>query len=178
MTIFGGCYMTKSEYMALPTAKEMMQALQSDPVLQNDDEACAAFNRRAQEEFEEKIKKSYGKYDPDIHYDFNRKKRRTPKARCKPHRAFFMQNSRRQNVELKDTIDLMNSSDYKDRFKAEYWQVKIRLEKLRKMIAKWQAGTLGFTPSCSLELLKEQVEPMQNYLDTLEVRAEMEGISV
>ena len=50
-------------------------------------------------------------------------------------------------MELKDTIDLMNSSDYKDRFKAEYWQVKIRLEKLRKMIAKWQAGTLGFTPS-------------------------------
>lgn len=39
-------------------------------------------------------------------------------------------------MELKDTIDLMNSSDYKDRFKAEYWQVKIRLEKLRKMIAK------------------------------------------
>lgn len=78
-------------------------------------------------------------------------------------------------MELKDTIDLMNSSDYKDRFKAEYWQVKIRLEKLRKMIAKWQSGTLGFTPSCSLELLKEQVEPMQNYLDTLEVRAEMEG---
>ena len=89
-----------------------------------------------------------------------------------------MQNTRRQNAELKDTIDLMNSSDYKDRFKAEYWQVKIRLEKLRKMIAKWQAGTLGFTPSCSLELLEEQVEPMQNYLDTLEVRAEMEGISV
>ena len=73
MTIFGGCYMTKSEYMALPTAKEMMQALQRDPVLQNVDEACAAFNRRAQEEFEEKIKRSYGKYDPDIHYDFNRK---------------------------------------------------------------------------------------------------------
>ena len=41
--------MTKSEYMALPTAKEMMQALQADPALRNDDEACAAFNRRAQE---------------------------------------------------------------------------------------------------------------------------------
>lgn len=67
--------MTKSEYMALPTAKEMMQALQSDPVLQNDDEACAALNRRVKEEFEEKIKRSYGNYDPDIHYDFNRKKR-------------------------------------------------------------------------------------------------------
>ena len=51
--------MTKSEYMALPTAKEMMQALQADPALRNDDEACAAFNRRAQEEFEARIKKAY-----------------------------------------------------------------------------------------------------------------------
>lgn len=81
-------------------------------------------------------------------------------------------------MELKDTIDLMTSADYKERFKAEYWQVKIRLEKLRKMIAKYQAGTLGFTPSCSLELLKEQVEPMLNYLSILEVRAEIEGIQL
>lgn len=29
-------------------------------------------------------------------------------------------------MELKDTIELMNSSDYKERFKAEYLQVKIR----------------------------------------------------
>ena len=65
--------MTKSEDMALPTAKEMMQALQADPALRNDDEACAAFNRRAQEEFAARIKKDYGKYDPDIHYDFQKK---------------------------------------------------------------------------------------------------------
>lgn len=32
--------------------------------------------------------------------------------------------------ELKDTIELMNSSDYKDRFKAEYYQLKIRYTKL------------------------------------------------
>lgn len=73
MSIFGGFFMTKSEYMALPTAKEMMQALQADPALRNDDEACAAFNRRAQEEFAARIKKDYGKYDPDFHYDFRRK---------------------------------------------------------------------------------------------------------
>ena len=81
-------------------------------------------------------------------------------------------------MELNETVKLMSSADYKDRFRAEYWQVKIRLEKLRKMIARYQAGTLDFTPSCSLELLKEQVEPMQNYLDTLEVRAEVEEISL
>lgn len=65
--------MTKSEYMALPTAKEMMQVLQSDPSLRNDDEACAAFNQRAQEEFEARVKKTCGEYDPDVHYDFRRK---------------------------------------------------------------------------------------------------------
>ena len=31
---------------------------------------------------------------------------------------------------LEDTIDLMKSSDYKERFKAEYYQVKFRYEKL------------------------------------------------
>lgn len=29
--------------------------------------------------------------------------------------------------ELKDTIELMNSSDYKDRFKAEYYQLKVSI---------------------------------------------------
>ena len=36
--------------------------------------------------------------------------------------------------ELKDTIELMNSSDYKDRFKAEYYQLKIRYTKLHAML--------------------------------------------
>lgn len=36
-------------------------------------------------------------------------------------------------MELKDTIELMNSSDYKERFKAEYLQVKIRYDKLHKI---------------------------------------------
>lgn len=81
-------------------------------------------------------------------------------------------------MELKDTVDLMTSADYEERLKAEYWQVRIRLEKLCKTIAKYQAGTLGFTPSCSLELLKEQVEPMLNYLSILDVRAEIEGIQL
>lgn len=39
-------------------------------------------------------------------------------------------------MELKDTIDLMLSEDYKDRFKAEYYQTKIRYDKLHKMLVK------------------------------------------
>lgn len=59
-------------------------------------------------------------------------------------------------MELKDTVELMNSEDYKERFKAEYLQAKIRYDKLDAMTVKYEAGTLNFTPSCPLELLKEQ----------------------
>ena len=40
-------------------------------------------------------------------------------------------------MELKDTATLMVSSNYKERFKAEYYQLKIRLEKLKCMLQKW-----------------------------------------
>ena len=33
-------------------------------------------------------------------------------------------------MELTDTVKMMNSSDYKERYKAEYFQLKIRYEKL------------------------------------------------
>ncbi len=81
-------------------------------------------------------------------------------------------------MELFDTIELMNSADYKDRFKAEYYQTKIRYEKLHKMICKYEAGTLDFTPSCPIELLKEQKGHMGRYLYSLEVRAQIEGIEL
>lgn len=81
-------------------------------------------------------------------------------------------------MNLKDTITLMQSDDYKERFKAEYLQTKIRYEKLHKTIVKYEAGTLKFTPTCSIELLKEQASAMGNYLYFLEVRAEIEGIEL
>lgn len=81
-------------------------------------------------------------------------------------------------MELKDTIDLMNSEDYKDRFKAEYYQTKIRYDKLHNMIIKYEADKLDFEPKCSIELLKEQARCIGNYLYTLEVRAEIEDIEL
>jgi len=81
-------------------------------------------------------------------------------------------------MELKDTIELMNSSDYKDRFKAEYQQVKIRYEKLHKMLVKWDAGTLDFEPTCSKALLMEQERYMREYIRCLETRAEIEGVDL
>ena len=81
-------------------------------------------------------------------------------------------------MELKDTIELMNSSDYKGRFKAEYQQVKIRHEKLHKMLVKWDAGTLDFEPTCSKALLMEQERYMREYIRCLETRAEIEGVDL
>ena len=80
--------------------------------------------------------------------------------------------------ELPQTALEMISSDYKERFKAEYQQVKIRYEKLHAMCIKYEAGTLNFEPKCSLELLNEQKKHMGMYLRCLEVRAEIENIKL
>ena len=80
--------------------------------------------------------------------------------------------------ELHDTINLMESKDYKERFVAEYLQVRIRRDKLHKMLVKLQAGTLGFQPSCSYEILKHQEDVMNEYLLTLELRAQVEKIEL
>lgn len=81
-------------------------------------------------------------------------------------------------MELKDTVEMMNSEDFKERFRAEYFQVKIRYDKLDDMTVKYEAGTLPFTPNCSLELLLEQKEYMGEYLRCLKIRAEIEGINL
>lgn len=81
-------------------------------------------------------------------------------------------------MELKDTMELMNSSDYKDRFKAEYYQAKIRYDKLDDITVKYEANTLTFTPKCSLTLLKEQKMYLGNYIRILKIRAEIEGIEL
>ena len=79
-------------------------------------------------------------------------------------------------MRLSDTIDLMNSTDYRDRMKAEYLQVKIRRDALHEMCVKYEAGTLKFEPTCSMDLLKKQETIMNQYLYMLEIRASIEGI--
>lgn len=81
-------------------------------------------------------------------------------------------------TELHDIIGLMCSEDYKDRFKAEYLQLKMRYNKLHNMVVKYEANTLDFKPSCNIELLKKQKAAMGNYLYCLEVRAQVEGIDL
>lgn len=80
--------------------------------------------------------------------------------------------------DLIDTVELMASDDYKERFKAEYYQTEIRYNKLHEMIVRYEANTLNFEPKCSIDILKKQASYMGDYLYMLEVRAEIEGIEL
>jgi hypothetical protein len=81
-------------------------------------------------------------------------------------------------MDINKIIEMMQSEDYKERFKAEYYQLKDRIEKLHRMIIKYEAGNLDFMPACSLRLLKEQKEAMVEYLCILEVRATIENVEL
>ena len=79
-------------------------------------------------------------------------------------------------MKLKDTVELMNSKDYKERFKAEYLQLKIRMQGLSNMLKKYKEGTLEFKPNCSYDLLNAQFKAMDMYASYLEERSEKEEI--
>ena len=88
---------------------------------------------------------------------------------------------------LNDTIEKMNSADYKERFIAEYQQTKIRYEKLKHFNTRIKAAEMtAFLDTsvempkfdCPRDLLLEQQHVMGQYLNILEVRAVIEGIEL
>lgn len=81
-------------------------------------------------------------------------------------------------MELKDTIPGMLSPDYKERFTAEYKQLSIRALKLEIFLDNYRNGRLSFRPTCSIELLEQQLDIMKAYIAVLEERAKIEGIHV
>ena len=81
-------------------------------------------------------------------------------------------------MKLQDTIELMSSADFKDRFKAEYYQLKIRICKLDNMVSKYKLGKLPFKPNCSYDLLNGQLKAMRLYQSYLIERAEIENIEI
>lgn len=70
-------------------------------------------------------------------------------------------------MELEDTVDLMLSGDYKDRLKAEYLQLSIRIEKLKLRLEE-----------NNNELLQAQLALMNAYKNILKERLDTENISV
>lgn len=83
-----------------------------------------------------------------------------------------------KNEVLAKTCEGMVSPDYKERFKAEYIQLKNRFDGLKKMLDAWDDKKLNFVPTCPRDLLGEQSTDMELYLRVLERRAKLEGIDL
>lgn len=110
-----------------------------------------------------------------------------------------------KKVSMEKIIELMQSENYKDRFKAEYYQLKDRWEKLSAKIEEDDAAIakddcvkrqyIGYgknadrdkrlhhddiigNPNYSLYLLSRQKRCMTEYLHILEKRAQIEKIKL
>lgn len=79
---------------------------------------------------------------------------------------------------LPATAESMMSTDYKERFKAEYKQLVIRFEGLKGMLTKWDKGTLPFEPICPRGTYDMQIKAMADYMAVLEVRAVIENVNL
>lgn len=79
---------------------------------------------------------------------------------------------------LADTVEGMTSEDYKERFKAEFDQLCIRIDKLHNLVEAWDNGELDFEPSCPYNVLHGQLCAMYAYKGYLRIRAEIEGIEL
>lgn len=79
---------------------------------------------------------------------------------------------------LEKSSRMMMSKDYKERFIAEYVQIKVRAARLARMLKAWDKGKLTFTPSCPRWLLEKQLHFMQSYQESLEIRAAFEKIEL
>ena len=81
-------------------------------------------------------------------------------------------------MKLNETVEMMNSVDYKERFKAEYYQIKIRVCGLQNMLVAWDNDKLKFEPTCPRSTYDLQLKAMMEYKAILEMRAVMEHIDI
>lgn len=88
---------------------------------------------------------------------------------------------------LHDTVEMMQSTDYKERFRAEYWQTRIRYERLKAFNNRIEAAeATNFLENavtmpkhdCPFDMLRHQQSIMGEYLHILEVRAIIEGVEL
>lgn len=87
----------------------------------------------------------------------------------------YLKNSKIK-MELENTVELMISDDYNNRFRAEYYQLEVRIDKLQTMLEKYRNNQLDFVPKCSYDLLSKQLEAMIQYRDCLLERSIIEDI--
>lgn len=85
-------------------------------------------------------------------------------------------------MELKDTVEMMVSDDYRKRFRAEYAQLLIRTDKLSRFIHSIDEARANGEPEpahdCPMHILCRQRQIMMDYLRILAERAALEGVSL
>lgn len=86
-------------------------------------------------------------------------------------------------MSLKDTVDLMLSGDYKERLKAEFIQLNIRIQKLDKYLAELENQHKRAEAECKekarlLAHFKEQRSAMENYSQLLDQQLYEERIEI
>ena len=88
----------------------------------------------------------------------------------------YMENLEQNLANVKRTE--IKEPEWQTRFRIEYSELKELYNKLHKMLVKYDAGTLEFKPTCPIELLRKQKATMGEYLNILEIRAEIEKVTL
>lgn len=70
----GAFKVTREEFLSLKTAPEMWKAIVAYPELRTK-ELCDVFQHQREKEFEERIIKRCGSYDPNTHYEILKRKK-------------------------------------------------------------------------------------------------------
>lgn len=100
---------------------------------------------------------------------------------------FDVMENKEEIKELSQTCEMMCSKDYRERFKAEFYQLKIRTEKLENFLAKINSQyhyandiieENKIKHDCDEYILAEQLENMKRYIFILKQRAVIENIDI
>lgn len=81
-------------------------------------------------------------------------------------------------MKLSETINLMTSDDWKDRFVAEYAQLVIRLSKLEDVLNNTSDTYVAVDDGRVRALMLKQRDAMESYKMCLEKRADIAGIDL
>ena len=81
-------------------------------------------------------------------------------------------------TDWKTIIPLLSSSDYKERFKGEVYELSRRSQALEETLKKSKEGKLDFELKSGIAALEKQLKSMKEHLEVLELRAKLEDISL
>ena len=81
-------------------------------------------------------------------------------------------------TDWKTIVPLILSSDYKERFKGEVYELSRRSQALEDIFKKNEEGKLDFELKSGTTALEKQLKSMKEYLEVLKLRATLEDISL